>query len=64
MSGLIEARDVDGELYVSATGLANALERARKQGMEIERAKWLCMLTPSERKRVLAREERAEKRGS
>jgi len=53
---MIEARDIDGHLYVSAARLSEALERAREAGMEIERAKWMCMLTPAERKRVLKRE--------
>jgi hypothetical protein len=56
MSELVEARDVDGHLYVSALGLTQALEKAREQGKEIERAKWLCMLTPYERRMVRVRE--------
>lgn len=60
MPEIIEARDVDGKLYVSAHDLTAALERAREQGKEIERAKWMCMLTPYERRLVRVREACAE----
>lgn len=56
MSELFDARDVDGQLYVSALGLTQALEKAREQGKEIERAKWMSMLTPYERRIVRVRE--------
>ncbi len=38
MSDPVEAVDIDGHLYVAATNLSKALERARKIGAEIERA--------------------------
>lgn len=60
MTEFVEAKDVDGQLYVSATGLIDALERARESGREIERAKWMCMLTPHERRMVRVRERCAE----
>jgi chromosomal replication initiation ATPase DnaA len=60
MTETFEARDVDGQLYVSALGLTQALEKAREQGKEIERAKWMCMLTPYERRMVRIREACAE----
>lgn len=56
MSELVEARDVDGQLYVSAVGLTKALDKAREQGKEIERAKWMGMLTPLERRMMRVRE--------
>lgn len=53
---VVEARDIDGELYISATNLVEAIERARESGRELERAKWMCMLTPHERRMVRLRE--------
>jgi chromosomal replication initiation ATPase DnaA len=53
---VVEARDIDGELYISATNLVEAIERARESGKEMERAKWMCMLTPHERRMVRVRE--------
>ena len=49
MTDYHEARDVDGKLYIPAVGLARALDKAREQGREIERAKWMSLLTPRER---------------
>ena len=60
MTDTFEARDLDGQLYVSALCLTQALDKAREQGKEIERAKWMCMLTPYERRLVRVREACAE----
>lgn len=60
MPDFVEARDVDGELYVSAKNLVEAIDRAREAGKETERAKWMCMLTPRERRMVRLREACAE----
>lgn len=48
MSDLVEARDVDGELYVSAHNLAKALEKAREMGRELEAARWANAAEPME----------------
>lgn len=60
MSELAEARDFNGELYVSANNLVAALERARKNGAEHERVRLTSMLTPHERKLLRVREVCAE----
>lgn len=56
MSELVEARDFGGELYVSATNLVEALQRARESGAEHERIKLESMLTPRERRILRVRE--------
>jgi hypothetical protein len=48
MNDMVEAMDVGGELYVSAHNLADALERAREAGREIERARWANAAQPME----------------
>lgn len=60
MSELVEARDFNGELYVSANNLVAALERARKNGAEHERIRLASMMTPHERKLLRVREVCAE----
>jgi hypothetical protein len=50
MSELVEARDIDGQLYISAHNLTQAIERARKSGAEHERVRLLSMMTPAERR--------------
>lgn len=50
MSELVEARDFNGELYVSVQNLTQAIDRARKNGAEHERVRLLSMMTPAERR--------------
>ena len=50
MSELVEARDIDGQLYISAHNLTQAIERARRSGAEHERVRLLSMMTPAERR--------------
>jgi chromosomal replication initiator protein len=52
MSDLVEARDIDGHLYIPAYSLAEALARARKNGAEHERVRLLSMMTPAERRKI------------
>lgn len=56
MSDLVEARDFNGELFVSATNLVEALQRARESGAEHERVRLESMLTPHERRMLRLRE--------
>lgn len=60
MSELVEARDFNGELYISATNLVEALQRARESGAEHERIRLSSMMTPYERKILRVREVCAE----
>lgn len=56
MSELVEARDIDGQLYVPVTNLADALNRARKNGAEAERIRLMAMMTPHERRMAHVRD--------
>ncbi len=56
MSDLAEARDFNGELYVSAGNLVAALNRARASGAEHEKIRLTALLTPHERKLLRIRE--------
>lgn len=56
MSDLVEARDFNGELYVSAGNLVAALDRAREIGADHERVRLLSMMTPHERRVLRVRE--------
>ena len=60
MSNLVEARDIDGQLYVSAHNLIKAVERARESGAEHERLRLLSMMTPNERRKLLVAQACAE----
>jgi len=44
MSDIVEAQDIDGQLYVSAHNLPEFLERAMERGAEIERARIVAWL--------------------
>jgi len=44
MSDIVEAQDIDGQLYVSAHNLPQFLERASERGAEIERARIVSWL--------------------
>lgn len=44
MSDIVEAQDIDGQLYVSAHNLPQFLERAMERGAEIERARIVAWL--------------------
>jgi hypothetical protein len=44
MSDIVEAQDIDGQLYVSAHNLPQFLERATERGAEIERARIVAWL--------------------
>ena len=44
MSDIVEAQDIDGQLYVSAHNLPQFLERAMERGAEIERARIVSWL--------------------
>lgn len=44
MSDIVEAMDIDGQLYVSAHNLPEFLERASERGAEIERARIVAWL--------------------
>jgi hypothetical protein len=44
MSDIVEAMDIDGQLYVSAHNLPEFLERAMERGAEIERARVIAWL--------------------
>lgn len=60
MSDLVEARDIDGQLYVSAHNLIHAIERARDNGAEHERVRLLSLMTPNERRKLRVAEICAE----
>jgi hypothetical protein len=47
MSDIVEAMDIDGQLYVSAHNLPEFLERASERGAEIERARIVAWLRGS-----------------
>ena len=47
MSDIVEAQDIDGQLYVSAHNLPEFLERAMERGAEIERARTIAWLRDS-----------------
>ena len=47
MSDIVEAMDIDGQLYVSAHNLPEFLERAMERGAEIERARIVAWLRGS-----------------
>ena len=47
MSDIVEAQDIDGQLYVSAHNLPQFLERATERGAEIERARIVVWLRDS-----------------
>ncbi len=47
MSDIVEAQDIDGQLYVSAHNLPQFLERATERGAEIERARVIAWLRDS-----------------
>lgn len=47
MSDIVEAQDIDGQLYVSAHNLPEFLERAMERGAEIERARIIAWLGDS-----------------
>ncbi len=47
MSDIVEAQDIDGQLYVSAHNLPEFLERAMERGAEIERARVIAWLRDS-----------------
>jgi len=47
MSDIVEAQDIDGQLYVSAHNLPEFLERASERGAEIERARIIAWLRDS-----------------
>jgi hypothetical protein len=44
MSEIVEAMDIDGQLYVSGHNLPQFLERAMERGAEIERARIVAWL--------------------
>lgn len=44
MSDIVEAMDIDGQLYVSGHNLPQFLERAMERGAEIERARIVAWL--------------------
>lgn len=44
MSDIVEAMDIDGQLYVSGHNLPQFLERAMERGAEIERARIVLWL--------------------
>ena len=44
MSDIVEAMDIDGQLYVSGQNLPQFLERAMERGAEIERARIVSWL--------------------
>jgi hypothetical protein len=47
MSDIVEAMDIDGQLYVSGHNLPQFLERAMERGAEIERARIVAWLRDS-----------------
>ena len=47
MSDIVEAMDIDGQLYVSGHNLPQFLERASERGAEIERARIVAWLRGS-----------------
>ena len=47
MSDIVEAQDIDGQLYVSGHNLPQFLERAMERGAEIERARIIAWLRDS-----------------
>ena len=47
MSEIVEAMDIDGQLYVSGHNLPQFLERAMERGAEIERARIIAWLRDS-----------------
>jgi hypothetical protein len=47
MSDIVEAMDIDGQLYVSGHNLPQFLERAMERGAEIERARIVAWLRES-----------------
>ena len=47
MSEIVEAMDIDGQLYVSGHNLPQFLERAMERGAEIERARIVAWLRDS-----------------
>jgi hypothetical protein len=44
MNDIVEAMDIDGQLFVSAHNLPQFLERAMERGAEIERARTVSWL--------------------
>ncbi len=44
MSDIVEAMDIDGQLYVSGQNLPQFLERAMERGAEMERARIVAWL--------------------
>ena len=47
MSDIVEAMDIDGQLYVSGQNLPQFLDRAMERGAEIERARIVSWLRDS-----------------
>ena len=47
ISNIVEAQDIDGQLYVSGHNLPQFLERAMERGAEIERARIIAWLRDS-----------------
>ncbi len=47
MSDIVEAMDIDGQLYVSGHNLPQFLDRAMERGAEIERARIVSWLRDS-----------------
>lgn len=47
MSDIVEAIDIDGQLYVSGHNLPEFLDRAMERGAEIERARIVAWLRDS-----------------